>query len=183
MVFLRRTDGRAGGDQLAGTAKQISRGLQRGHLRPSRTHRLALFLSRLLLLHLLPLHITRCTLTLVLSLSLFRSRFLLHSTAFIIKIKCKIVPRTSFPNGIKLRARISLSLHYHYTRGRIDPSFLDRVVPSRFIYSSRANERAVFPRRDSRFKLSISRSNVKVLRAWKAIRDPIFGSFKRALRI
>lgn len=84
-----------------------------------------------------------------LSLSLFRSRFLLHSTAFIIKIKCKIVPRTSFPNGIKLRARFSLSLHYHYTRGRIDPSFLDRVVPSRFIYSSRANERAVFPSRFS----------------------------------
>lgn len=60
--------------------------------------------------------------SLFLSLARFLFRSLLRSTAFIIKIKCKIVPRTSFPNGIKLRAR---SLYYHCTHeGRKDRSFV-----------------------------------------------------------
>lgn len=59
-----------------------------------------------------PLHITLVTHSLPPFLSLSYSRFLLHSTVFIIKIKCKIVPRTSFPNGIKLRARFSPFLSY-----------------------------------------------------------------------
>lgn len=99
MVFLGR----------AGTGNEATQ-------RPLRTHRLALFLLLPLLLFLfLPLHITRHTLSSSLSrfLSFFLSLYLslsfslLRSTAFIIKIKCKIVPRTSFPNGIKLRAVLS----------------------------------------------------------------------------
>jgi len=97
MVFLGR----------AGTGNEATQ-------RPLRTHRLALFLLLPLLLFLfLPLHITRHTLSCSLSLSLSfflsisLSFSLLRSTAFIIKIKCKIVPRTSFPNGIKLRAVLS----------------------------------------------------------------------------
>lgn len=139
--------GRAGGDQLAGAAEQISRGLCNEATYVPREHTGWLFFYLAFYFSSSPCtSLAALSFSLSFSLSLSRSRFLLHSTAFIIKIKCKIVPRTSFPNGIKLRARFSLSLHYHYTRGRIDPSFLDRVVPSRFIYSSRASERAVFRR-------------------------------------
>lgn len=70
--------------------------------------------------------------TLVLSLSLSHLVFspTFYSTAFIIKIKCKIVPRTSFPNGIKLPSlfflfsSLSLSLHYLilYSWKEINPS-------------------------------------------------------------
>jgi len=160
--------GRAGGDQLAGATEQISRGPCNDVTYVLREHTgwfffyLAFYFSS-----------SPCISLTAFSLSLSLS--LLHS-AFIIKIKCKIVPRTSFPNGIKLRALVSLFLYIITTRGRIDSSFLDRVVPSRFIYSFRANKRAVF-RRFS-ILLFISQYDVKVLRAGKAICDPIFSSFK-----
>lgn len=155
--------GRAGGDQLAGAAEQISRGLCNEATYVLREHTGWLFFylvfyfsSSFPCTSLAALSLPfSLSLSLALSHFLSRSLFLLHSTAFIIKIKCKIVPRTSFPNGIKLRARFSFSLHYHYTRGRIDPSFLDRIVLSHFIYSSRANERAVF-RRFSGFAFHLS---------------------------
>jgi len=123
-----------------------------------RTHRLALFPISAFFLRSFPL-LAPCTSlslhTLFLSLPLSRSFSLVSYVllAFIIKIKCKIVPRTSFPNGIKLRALVSfflsfflssfLCLYYHYTRGRIGPSFSDRVIPPRPVEPSRAIERAV----------------------------------------
>lgn len=79
--------------------------------------------------------------TLLLSLSLSLSFSLLHSTAFIIKIKCKIVPRTSFPNGIKLRAALFPYAITILVEGSI--LRLDHVVPLHTIVPSRANEQAV----------------------------------------
>lgn len=117
----------------AGTGNEVTQ-------RPLRTHRLALFLLLpLLLFFFLLLHITRHTLSCSLSLSLSFS--LLHSTAFIIKIKCKIVPRTSFPNGIKLRAALFPYAITILVEGSI--LRLDHVVPLHTIVPSRANEQAV----------------------------------------
>ncbi|CAL1674324.1 unnamed protein product [Lasius platythorax] len=109
------------------------------HCKSLATHSLALSLSLSFSLSLfLSLSFS---LSLSLSLSFFRS--LLRSTAFIIKIKCKIVPRTSFPNGIKLRA--ALSLFPYAITILVEGSILrpDRVVPLRTIVPSRANEQAV----------------------------------------
>jgi len=188
MVFLQRTGGRGPTCRRSLQAEQISRGLCNETTYVLREHTGWLFFYLVFYFSSSFPCTSFAALSLPFSLSLShffsRSLFLLHSTTFIIKIKCKIVPRTSFPNGIKLRARFSFSLHYHYTRGRIDSSFLDRIVFSHFIYSSRVNERAVF-RRFSGFLFSTSRFDVKVLRTEKAIRDLIFSSFKelRILRI